>query len=213
MKRITYSIDVGQGVKFSVGVDRARPRNSSLNKRYNPFEMQLDGWSESVHESIDDFDPVFEELYAKYNKSMHVSPELSSALMLGGRAFMFSEQQHVQGPRSMGQVLKNNPDLMKNMMSAAARHQQTQGGGSDERGRSVEMAGPGFDISSLMGGMVPPPPMNTSEEVRVEDADDDISDIVSAAEEDEEDERRPFQCRSLEKSDEEKAPVVAGEKG
>lgn len=191
VKRITYSIDVDQSVKFSRRALIACVTGLEfLNKRYNPFEMQLDGWSESVHESIDDFDPVFEELYAKYNKSMHVSPELKLILMLGGSAFMFHLSNSMfKGLPDMGQVLKNNPDLMKNMMSAAAQHQQTQGGGATNADGQYEMAGPGFDISSLMGGMMPPPPMNTSrEEVRVEDADDDISDIVSAAEEDEEDE-------------------------
>jgi hypothetical protein len=34
-----------------------------LNSKFNPFDWELDGWSESVHENIEDFDEVFEELY------------------------------------------------------------------------------------------------------------------------------------------------------
>ena len=37
-----------------------------LNGKFNPFDWELDGWSESVHENIEDFDEVFEELYDKY---------------------------------------------------------------------------------------------------------------------------------------------------
>ena len=36
-----------------------------MNKRYNPFEIQLEGWSENVMENVDDYDEVFEELYVK----------------------------------------------------------------------------------------------------------------------------------------------------
>ena len=36
-----------------------------LNEKVNPFDFQLKGWSESVHENLDDFDEVFEELYDK----------------------------------------------------------------------------------------------------------------------------------------------------
>jgi len=32
-----------------------------LNTRYNPFSVELDGWSEQVHESVDDYDDIFEE--------------------------------------------------------------------------------------------------------------------------------------------------------
>ena len=37
-----------------------------LNGRFDPFDLKLDGWSESVHENAEDFDEIFEELYDKY---------------------------------------------------------------------------------------------------------------------------------------------------
>jgi hypothetical protein len=33
-----------------------------LNGRFDPFDIKLDGWSESVHENVEDFDEIFEEL-------------------------------------------------------------------------------------------------------------------------------------------------------
>ena len=41
-----------------------------MNKKYNPFEIQLDGWSENVMENVEDYDEVFEELYVKYRSKM-----------------------------------------------------------------------------------------------------------------------------------------------
>jgi hypothetical protein len=37
-----------------------------LNNRYDPFSIQLDGWSEQVHDNINDYDDIFEELHEKY---------------------------------------------------------------------------------------------------------------------------------------------------
>lgn len=33
-----------------------------LNNRFDPFDVDLDGWSESIHEGIDEYDDIFEEL-------------------------------------------------------------------------------------------------------------------------------------------------------
>ena len=60
VKRITYSIDVDQSVRFSRRMLVACVTGLEfLNKRYNPFEIQLEGWSESVMENVDDYDGVF----------------------------------------------------------------------------------------------------------------------------------------------------------
>ena len=60
-----------------------------LNNKFDPFDIKLDGWSESVNENINDFDEVFEELYEKYGGKSDVAPELRLLMMLGGSAFMF----------------------------------------------------------------------------------------------------------------------------
>ena len=39
-----------------------------LNGKFDPFDLKLDGWSESVHDGISDYDDVFEELYEKYQE-------------------------------------------------------------------------------------------------------------------------------------------------
>ena len=191
VKRITYSIDVEQSVRFSRRMLVACVTGLEfLNKRYNPFEIQLEGWSESVMENVDDYDGVFEELYVKYRSKISVAPEIKLIMMLGGSAMMFhlTNSMFKSVMPNMNDVIKQNPDLVKNMMSAVQNTtRQTDGpateapvGGTGD----YQMQGPGIDISSLMGGiMMPPaPPMNTTAisatDKQMED-DDDISDIIS----------------------------------
>ena len=191
VKRITYSIDVEQSVRFSRRMLVACVTGLEfLNKRYNPFEIQLEGWSESVMENVDDYDGVFEELYVKYRSKVSVAPEVKLIMMLGGSAMMFhlTNSMFKSVMPNMNDVIKQNPDLVKNMMSAVQNTtRQTDGpateapvGGTGD----YQMQGPGIDISSLMGGiMMPPaPPMNTTAisatDKQMED-DDDISNIIS----------------------------------
>jgi len=190
VKRITYSIDVEQSIRFSRRMLVACVTGLEfLNKRYNPFEIQLEGWSESVMENVDDYDGVFEELYVKYRSKVNVAPEVKLIMMLGGSAMMFhlTNSMFKSALPNMNDVLKQNPDLVKNMMSAVQNTTRAPSGPADAAPvggtGQYEMQGPGVDISSLMGGimMPPPPPMNTTVQVPVteQDDDDDVSDIVS----------------------------------
>lgn len=188
VKRITYSIDVEQSIRFSRRMLVACVTGLEfLNKRYNPFEIQLEGWSESVMENVDDYDGVFEELYVKYRSKVNVAPEVKLIMMLGGSAMMFhlTNSMFKSALPNMNDVLKQNPDLVKNMMSAVQNTTRAPSGPADAAPvggiGQYEMQGPGIDISSLMGGvmMPPPPPMNTTPIPVTEQDDDDVSDIVS----------------------------------
>ena len=192
VKRITYSIDVDKSIKFARRMLIACTTGLEfMNKKYNPFEIQLEGWSENVMENVDDYDEVFEELYVKYRTKMHVAPEIKLIMMLGGSAMMFhlTNSMFKSVMPNMNDVIKQNPGLVQNMISAVQNTvPKSQQQGTPENGERHEMQGPGFDISSLMGNiMMPPtPPMNTTsikpqEQIIVDDDDDDdISDIAEA---------------------------------
>lgn len=194
VKRITYSIDVEQSIRFSRRMLVACVTGLEfLNKRYNPFEIQLDGWSESVMENVEDYDGVFEELYVKYRSKVSVAPEVKLIMMLGGSAMMFhlTNSMFKTAIPNMNDVLKQNPELVKNMMDAVQNTTRQPGvdpmteppvGGTG----NYEMKGPGIDIASLMGGISMPPPMpmnsnlnaNGSRPPPIEE-EDELSDIVS----------------------------------
>ena len=201
VNRLSYGIEVDQSVRFSRRMMIACVTGLEfLNKRYNPLDLALEGWSESVMENVDDYDGVFEELYVKYKSSMQVAPEVKLIMMLGGSATMFHLTNSMfKALPNANDVLKQNPGLMKNMMDAVKNTASAQSGATpattttDSTGRR-EMQGPGIDLASLMGGIsMPPPmpvsstnivqeavPMPTNEQV-FEDEDDDMSDIVSVA--------------------------------
>lgn len=94
-----------------------------LNNRFDPFDVKLDGWSENIHESIDDYDDVFEELHHKYKSKSQMAPEMKLMMMVGGSAFMFhlTNSMFKSSMPQMGDVLKNNPDLMRQFAGATAR--------------------------------------------------------------------------------------------
>lgn len=114
-----------------------------MNNKFNPFDWQLEGWSESVHENLDDFDEVFEELYDKYKGKGNMPPEAKLLFMLAGSGFMFHMSNSFfrakLGNTTMDSILKNNPELAKQMATAAA-----------------QAAGPGFGNFMGMSMGVPP---------------------------------------------------------
>ena len=95
-----------------------------LNGKFNPADWQLDGWSESVHENIEDYDEVFEELYDKYKGRGNMPPEAKLLMSMVGSGFMFhmSNSFFRQKMAGMGpsDVFKSNPDLARQFAAAAA---------------------------------------------------------------------------------------------
>ena len=93
-----------------------------LNNRFDPFDIKLDGWSENVHEGINDYDDVFEELHEKYKDKSKMAPELKLLMMLGGSAFMFhlTNTMFKSTLPGMGDIMRQNPDLMNQFAKAAA---------------------------------------------------------------------------------------------
>jgi len=96
-----------------------------LNQKYDPFAIRLEGWSEQIHENITDYDDIFEELHAKYKSTgKKMSPELRLFISLSGSAFMFhlTSRMFKESPLpNVEQVLKSNPELMKQFQQAAAK--------------------------------------------------------------------------------------------
>ena len=92
-----------------------------LNNRFDPLDLKLDGWSESVHENVNDYDDVFEELHEKYKGKAQMAPELKLLLMLGGSGFMFhlTNTMFKSSLPGMGDILKQNPDLMSQFAKAS----------------------------------------------------------------------------------------------
>ena len=109
-----------------------------MNDKFDPFELKLDGWSESVHENLEDFDEIFEELYDKYKERGKMPPEARLVMALAGSGFMCHVSNTFLRARmpSMDDVLRQNPEMARQFAAAAAKQ-----------------AGPGFGnfMSMAMG--------------------------------------------------------------
>lgn len=93
-----------------------------LNKRFDPFHIKLEGWSENVMENVDDYDNIFEKLHEKYGGKAEIAPEIELLLTLGGSAFMFHlTNTMLKGPGMSGMLAQNNPNIIANMMGAMSQ--------------------------------------------------------------------------------------------
>jgi hypothetical protein len=159
-----------------------------LNKKFDPFSVKLEGWSENVMENIDDYDNIFEKLHEKYSKKAEIAPEIELILTLGGSAFMFHLTNSLlktptfEGITKIGENVPNKGNFMAGMMGAMSQgmkemnNQRTpfpevytpspQQGipkSVDTRGPRKEMKGPSID-ASLFGNVnnypMPPGPVD-----------------------------------------------------
>ncbi len=94
-----------------------------MNEKVNPFDWQLKGWSESVHENLEDFDEVFEELYDKYKGKGNMPPEARLMFMLAGSGFMFHMSNSFYRKQMPGidEIFRQNPGLQRQFSAAAAQ--------------------------------------------------------------------------------------------
>lgn len=137
-----------------------------LNTKFDPFDVKLDGWSEQVHENINDYDDIFEELHEKYKSSgKKMAPELRLLMSLSGSAFMFHLTNSMFKQSSLPgveQVLRADPDLMKQFQSAAMHQmagiQQASGmtrqpTAAPPPSTQAAARGPGGSLFSMVGGL------------------------------------------------------------
>ncbi len=114
-----------------------------LNNRFDPFDVKLDGWGEQLNENIVEYDEIFGELHDKYKSKASMSPELKLLFQLGGSAMMvhMTNTMFKSAMPGMDDIMRQNPDLMKQFQSAAVN--------------SMGQSNPGF--SGFMSGLMDPP--------------------------------------------------------
>jgi hypothetical protein len=127
-----------------------------LNNKFDPFDVKLDGWSENINEGLNEYDDIFEELHEKYKSKSKMAPELRLIMALAGSGFMFHLTNTMFKTNLPGfdQVMKQNPDLMKQFASATANTMAQNG--NDKTGMAGMFSG------MFQGAGNPPPPKATN---------------------------------------------------
>lgn len=176
-QKIKKDSEVNASVKFSRRILMAAVSATEfLNKRYDPFGIELNGWSETVMGNMDDgdYDNIFERLHEKYAGKVSTPPELELLVSLAGSAAMFHMTSTMfKSVPNIQDIAKQNPELKDAMKNMAEQLMKSQSGISqqdapqpppepthDAAGRR-EMRGPSIDLGRF-GNFMPPPQMQSS---------------------------------------------------
>ena len=129
-----------------------------LNNRFDPFDINLDGWGEQINENISDYDDIFTELHDKYKTKATIAPELKLLFQLGGSAMMvyMTNTMFKSSMPGMDDILRQNPDLMRSFQNAAVSSMSQSAPGLSGFMSSVTNSN---DKNTFNNG--PPPPLAT----------------------------------------------------
>jgi hypothetical protein len=186
LKRIKTELDMDASVKFQRKMLMAMVSGLEfVNRKYLPFDLQLEGWSETVHTDLNSYDEVFEELFYKYRGKVSAPPEIKLLMMIGGSAMMFHYTNTMMKtlPQMTPEALQGMQSMFANMHAQQQQGQQPQQPQQQPRqqvpqqqqqqqqvpqqagGSRRQMQGPGVDLSALLGSLPsslptngPPPP-------------------------------------------------------
>jgi hypothetical protein len=165
-ERIKHEREVQASIKFQRRVLMGIISTLEFcNTRFNPFDLELEGWTESVMENCSEYDDIFEELHEKYKHRGNISPEVRLLMTLVGSAFMFHLTKSMLKPaqEKMAQMFGGGGAEggagMPNLGSLFG------GGGAGGLGGLMSglMGGGGSGgFGGMMGGGMGQPPMNPS---------------------------------------------------
>jgi hypothetical protein len=156
LARVTREVGLESSLKFQKKMLIALVSGLELaNKRFNPLDLHLDGFSEHTMENIGDYTSIFEQLYFKYRSSLSTPPEIQLLMTLGSSMFMFhlSNTFFRQGGADK---LMENPAFVQEMAKAMAQQQQQQSAPPPQQqpaqpGQRREISPPSFDFGNIFG--------------------------------------------------------------
>jgi hypothetical protein len=94
-----------------------------LNSKFDPFDIKLDGLSESVQENMEDYDEIFSELADKYKSKAKMAPELKLVFQLASAGIMvhMTNTMFKSSIPGMDDIMRQNPDLMNQFTKVATQ--------------------------------------------------------------------------------------------
>lgn len=103
---------LGAMEKFTIGIATLGEKGAAWAPRAG---VRLNGWSNAVNDTMDDFYPVFEEFWDKYGEVMNFGPEMKYLYLMAMSAYtvhMSNAMTQAYGPAA-ADILKENPEMAK----------------------------------------------------------------------------------------------------
>lgn len=118
-----------------------------MNNKFDPFDIQMDGWGEQVNENITEYDEIFGELHEKYKSKGKMAPEIKLMFQLAGSAIMvhMTNTMFKSSMPGMDDIMRQNPDLMQQFTKAAV----------DQMSKNNEGFGNFANMANMMPGSRP----------------------------------------------------------
>jgi tetrahydromethanopterin S-methyltransferase subunit B len=144
-----------------------------LNTKLNPFDIKLDGFSESINENIEDYDDIFSEIHEKYKGKVKMAPEIRLVFQLATAGMMvhMTNTLFKSAMPNMDDMMRQNPDIMNTFSKAAMQSMEKNAPGMNnfmnsftsqrpqvqpvqqyQPPRREEMNGPG-NINTILSGL------------------------------------------------------------
>lgn len=103
-----------------------------VNGIYDPFDIYLDGWSDTLATDITKYDDVFEELYYKYKDTISTAPEIKLLLIWIGSGVSFHMQHKImekakEAMPGFAKVMGANPQLKKDYLNTSQNIMKQEG--------------------------------------------------------------------------------------
>ncbi|AGE59375.1 hypothetical protein ATCVOR07043_296L [Acanthocystis turfacea Chlorella virus OR0704.3] len=150
LTRIKTHLELDRSLKFSrkalVGLSAAL---EFLNEKVDVLDLELDGFSDQMHQSVysqKDYDSILEELYFKYRNKVQTPPEIRLLLTFGGAALTFHMSNVLTKKIKHTMEDDNGGDMMAGIMKMFGG-----GGGAGPQIKAPEPARPQMQMQ--------PPPM------------------------------------------------------
>jgi hypothetical protein len=112
------------------------------NKTFDPIGAKLDGWSESVMDSLDDYESVFIKLHEKYKSRADLPPELQLLVILVGSGFMFHMTKTFFNSAINEKSSVQNSEILQKIMTSMST--------SEKVAKENNISGPSFNYSNML---------------------------------------------------------------
>ncbi|AGE53486.1 hypothetical protein ATCVGM07011_296L [Acanthocystis turfacea Chlorella virus GM0701.1] len=163
LTRIKTHLELDRSLKFSrkalVGLSAAL---EFLNEKVDVLDLELDGFSDQMHQSVysqKDYDSILEELYFKYRNKVQTPPEIRLLLTFGGAALTFHMSNVLTKKIKHSMEDDNGGDMMAGIMKMLGGG---GGGGAGPQIKAPEPARPQMQMPQMQPPQMPqmqPPQM------------------------------------------------------